>query len=711
MRPIPDKTKDLVLWAVVAVLCLAFFFGLVQRLGALSLWMDEGFHYLAAEGILNHGYPLFPSGHIYFKAILYTYLLALSCLVFGLNAFGLRIVSVLAFVGLLPVAFLFAKKIYGRAAGLLAAIGLAFSAWQMEIGRLALYFLPVQVFYIACLYAFYRGYFEEDKRWRRAALVLFLLIPHVHQLGLGVWFCFPAFLLLRGARRFFRKDVLVPFVVISLVDAALQLHEFFFWKVGYVYERTDTSLKGMIDYFFSGFSLGYFKEFGRSFPRMSLVVFGGLFLCLGARLFQTRSDDSSAPDSRKVAAGQAWLFANLGLVFPLLFLGFFRTHIQPRYLLQLYPLFFILFAGALLALAKSAVDLLIDPFVRLGSGIRRDVPTWIILGLLTVGLGDGIGPGIVKAVAGRRYRDPIKTDIITRSGRFTHYDHQGIGTFVRRFLAPEDIVIAVHVVFGRIYAGRADYWLWTGGPGTWDAWEKTSEGWKDFYVGARWINTLDDLKKIVEGNPGKRVWLIASPSIENPGHIRQEVADYIKSDPGRLVFRGRDGMSGVYLWHDIKGEFAGPPPSLEGEWIPEAPGRIVFAPDASRQCALFLDKKKMRRPAAFDAGLPAPLPAGRYKLVMRAKTDQVGLLEKILGISIQAGKAGTNLRSVTIAGSDFEGAGVYKEFSWEFFLKREEALRFEFLFTGRGALTLDYLDIQPVAAEGEGEGEGEGGAP
>ena len=698
----PDKRKDLVLWAVVAVLCVAFFFVLVQRLGALSLWMDEGFHYLAAEGILNHGYPLFPSGHVYYKAILYTYALALSCLIFGLNAFGLRLVSVLAFVGLLPVAFLFAKRLFGRAAGLLAAVGLAFSAWQMEIGRLALYFLPVQVFYIACLYAFYRGYFEEDKRWRRAAFILFLLIPHVHQLGLGVWFCFPAFLLLRGARRFFRKDVLVPFFVISLANAALQLHEFFFWKVGYVYERTDTSFKGMIDYFFSGFSLGYFKELGRSFPRISLIVFGGLFLCLGARLLQTRSDDSSGPDSGKAAAGQAWLFANLCLVFPLLFLGFFRTHIQPRYILQLYPLFFILFAGALLALAKSTVDLLIDPFVRLRSGIRRDVPTWIVLGLLTVGLGDGIGPGIVRAVAGRRYRDPIKTDIITRSGRFSHYDHRGIGSFTRRFLAPEDIVIAIHVVFGRIYAGRVDYWLWTGGPGTWDAWEKTSAGWKDFYVGARWVNTLDDLKTIVEDNPGKRVWLIASPSLGNPAHVRTEVADYIKGDPGRLVFRGRDGMSSVYLWHDAKGEFAGPLRSFEAEWIPEPPGRIVFAADASRQAALLLDKKRMKRPAAFEAGLPDPLPAGRYNLVIRCKTDEVGILEKILGVSLQAGKAKTEVRAFTVAGSDFEGPGLYKEFSWDFFLKREEPLNFKFLFTGRAALTLDYLDIRPVAAEGEG---------
>lgn len=698
-----DKKRDLILWAIVAVLGVVFFFILLQRLDALSLWMDEGFHYLAAEGILDHGYPLFPSGHVYYKAILYTYALALSCLIFGLNAFGLRIISVLAFVGLLPVAYLFAKKIFGRPAGLLVAAGLAFSAWQMEIGRLALYFLPLQVFYVACLYAFYRGYFEEDKRWRHAALILFLLIPHIHQLGLGVWFCFPALLLLRGARRFFKKDVLVPFVVISLADLALQLHEFFFWKVGYVYERTDTSLKGMIDYFFSGFSLDYFKEFARSFPKMGLIVFAGLFLCLGVRYFKNRFEDSPFAGSRDAADGQGWLFANLCLVFPLLFFGFFRTHIQPRYLLQLYPLFFILFAGALVVLAKLALNLLIDPFVRLRSGIRRDVLTWAVVGLFAFGLSDGIGPSVVKTIAGRRYRDPIKTDIITRSGRFVHYDNKGIGTFVNRFLAPDDVVIAIHVVFGKIYAGRVDYWLWTGGPGTWDAWEKTAEGWKDFYVGANWVNTLDDLRKVIEGTPGKRVWLIASPSIDNPGHIRPEVAEYIRSDPGRLVFRGRDGMSAVYLWHDAKSEFAGPPRAFEGEWVPEPPGRIVFAPDASRRCALVLDKKRMKRPAAFNVDLPAPLAPGEYKLILRAKTDEVGILEKLLSISLQAGKGRAEIRSCSVAGSDFEGPGAYKEFAWEFSLRRLEPqpISLKLLFTGRAALTVDYFDIQPAGGEGE----------
>ncbi|HQJ43460.1 MAG TPA: hypothetical protein PLL82_09340, partial [Candidatus Aminicenantes bacterium] len=76
--PIPARRdrRDLILHLILGVLLAAWVAVMLRNLGILSLWMDEGFHYLAARGILDHGYPLFPSGHIYWKAILYAYVLA-----------------------------------------------------------------------------------------------------------------------------------------------------------------------------------------------------------------------------------------------------------------------------------------------------------------------------------------------------------------------------------------------------------------------------------------------------------------------------------------------------------------------------------------------------------------------------------------------------------------------------------------------------------
>ena len=54
----------------------------------------------------------------------------------------------------------------------------------------------------------------------------------------------------------------------------------------------------------------------------------------------------------------------------------------------------------------------------------------------------------------------------------------------------DDIVIAMHMVFQYIYAGKVNYWLWTGGPGTWDGWEKINGEYRDVYLGIKWINNL-----------------------------------------------------------------------------------------------------------------------------------------------------------------------------------------------------------------------------
>lgn len=313
------KTLDIAIWGLIALFVAGWIVLALQNLGFLSLWMDEGFHYLAAEGILKHGYPLFPSGHIYYKAILYTYILAFFSLVFGLKAATLRLISVLAIGVLIPSAYLVAKKFFSRTIGILAVGILTLSVWEAEYARLALYFAPLQLFYLLSLYFFYRGFVEDRKNFKILATIFFILIPLVHQLGMGVWFCFPALLFMKGLKRFFKKDVLASFSITTLFYVFLQLHEFFFWKVGYVYAKEDTSFRGMINYFVSGFSLDYFKEFFRSFPRMSLVVLAGLFLYLGSRFGKNGEPDAQTGTPDRTP----WFYLNLCLFFPMLFFRVF----------------------------------------------------------------------------------------------------------------------------------------------------------------------------------------------------------------------------------------------------------------------------------------------------------------------------------------------------------------------------------------------------
>jgi hypothetical protein len=695
--PVRRDRRDLIARILLAVFLLAWVVLMLRRLGVLSLWMDEGFHYLAARGILAHGYPLFPSGHIYWKAILYAYFLAAGSLVFGFKAVTMRAMSVLFMAGLIALAYHVGRRFFSRTVGGLAAVLLAFSVWEMEYARAALYFAPLQLFYLFGLYFFFRGFFEDEKRFKIPAVVCILLTPLVHQLGMGVIFVYPALFLMRGPKRFFRKDVLAGLTVTVLFFLAIQLQEFFFWKVGYVYEKTSQDLKGMIAYFFGGFSLDYFKEFYHSYPRMSLVVAGGFLICL-AGVFLKRKKNAGIPD--RTPARSPWLYLNLCLFFPLIFFGFFRTHVQPRYLAQLYPVFILLFLAVLWIVGRGAARLAGAPVFLIKNNRVRAVLGGLVLVGLVFALTEGVQPGRFWPVINRNYGDPITADIITRSGRFEHYDHEGAGTYVARRLRPDDIVIAIHVVFQKIYVGRVDYWLWSGGPGTWDAWEKTDDGWKDFYVGARWINNAKDLRAVIEANPNRRIWLVTSPSLFRSDHINSAIYDYISVENGdKLVWRGRDGMSEVFVWNDPE-LTAGGRRACEGEWFPARQGVVVEGPGMSGGAALSWDGRN-GKPDEFTAKIIRVRPKGAYQAVVRYKTGR-GISADAAGrISILDGR-GRRLRTIVLSGEARPaGPEGWREAEAGFYLPDEQAVLLRVQVPASISLAIDYVDIRPKEGNDE----------
>ncbi len=703
--PRSGRRRDALLWAIVAADALAVAFFLLRNLDRLSLWMDEGFHWLAVNGILSHGIPLFPSGHVYYKAILYCYVLAGAAKIFGFTTATLRAVSVLSFAALIPVAYAFAKKFAGRAVALGAVAILSLSAWGIEYARAAVYFAPLQPVFLAAILLFWVGYVEDRKGVRPWAWLTFALIPLVHQLGVAVWFCFPALLLVRGLRRVLKKDVLLFGGLITLWYAAVQLHEFFFWKVGYVYERTDTSIAGMFRYFFSGFSLDYAWQLERSFFVMSKVVFAGLLLAIAAAALSLRAKKGAlSPESR-------WLYMNALLVFPVLMLGFFRTHVQPRYLTFLYPLFVVLFLTAL----DRAARLLVTGASKV---IPKKPPVSVLAGAslalfvaAALPLVEGAGWSKAAAIVGRKYQDRIRTDVIARAGRPYQEDYRTTGEYVRHFLRDGDAVVAIHVVFGYIYAGRVDYWLWTGGPGTWDAWEKTPTGWRDFYIGARWLNSLQGLKAVIEADPKRRVWVITSPSLSRRDHIKADVEDYIRGGPGRLMFVGQDGESGVYLFN---GGGSGPDAAalraFEGEWAPNPPGRIVFRDDASRGAALEIaatptKAKKALARREFAATLPGDSTAGRYRLTFRlaadgAAADDAEVLTAGLCLRRPGDAAAEKIRTFVMTGRDL-GPAVegFREASFDAYLGRPGRVELRIAPAPGRAIVLDSVDLRPAGKE------------
>lgn len=701
MKSFLSLKKKKISWIIIltlAAVSLLCFFLRVKNLGRLSFWMDEGFSYLAVEAILHKGYPLYPSGNFYFKAILYMYILSLFSSVLGLSEFSLRFVSVLVSVLTLPVVYAIGKKFFNKPAAFVSVLILAFSGWEMEYSRTAGYYPFLQLFFLLGLYFFYLGFFEEKAGYKEAATVLFILTPLLHQIGLALIFAFLALILIEGVRRFFQRDCLVRFALVGLFYLLIEINEVFFWKVGYVYTPKDHKLSTLFSEYFTSFNLHYFREFQIAFPTMSFVVLGSFFILAGMILMVRKV--SSLPEIKK------WLFLFLCFLLPLVFTGFVKSHAQPRYVYFLRPLFVLLFSYGLYKLVEFILEMGFNPvwsLLKKNSAKYKTalyLPAFFLAVIFTV---DDVSLTQIQEIIGRDYQDRITTNLVTRTGRFAHPDHRGAGEFVREHAGEDDIIIAVHVVFQYIYAGRVDRWLWTGGPGTWDAWEKTDEGWRDVYIGAGWINTLDGLEDMIKSRHEQRVWLITSPSVQRRDHINREIANFLERNEDRTVFIARDGVSRVYLWSDSAADEKLRSPGYEAEWFFPQTGMIRPDDAASQGRTLYFDSKRPER-SISRLSLGRRFMPGAYMLRLRVKTDDRTAGRKLLSLAAVSKKDGEKLLALGVWGTDFITNDVYQDIVQKFLLSEPDELELQLQFMGQGKVWLDYLQL--IQAENPDEAAG-----
>jgi uncharacterized membrane protein len=98
-------------------------------------WQDEWASLYAARGILAHGLPILQSGFLYAKGELYSYLLALSMLIFEDQGGAPRIISVVEYLLSLPLLYGIGCYFFDRRIALLATAMLALSPMALVCGR------------------------------------------------------------------------------------------------------------------------------------------------------------------------------------------------------------------------------------------------------------------------------------------------------------------------------------------------------------------------------------------------------------------------------------------------------------------------------------------------------------------------------------------------------------------------------------------------
>jgi 4-amino-4-deoxy-L-arabinose transferase-like glycosyltransferase len=165
--------------------------GLDWRDGDLST--DEARLALAAEGVLGTGLPILPSGRLYTRGLVTIYATAPSLALFGVHDWSARLPSIVMGALLVPAVFLLAQAVAGTVPGLAAAafvvVAAPLVAWSRQAWPPAAFLL----LFTLTMYAIYRGFGRDERRWQLLAGLGFLATLLAYELamilpaGLGVY--------------------------------------------------------------------------------------------------------------------------------------------------------------------------------------------------------------------------------------------------------------------------------------------------------------------------------------------------------------------------------------------------------------------------------------------------------------------------------------------------------------------------------------------
>lgn len=150
----------------------------MRHIGRFSLWTDEFFHVYAAKGLLNTGAPVFPSGVIYDRAILFTRMVASSFKAFGFSEFGARLPSVIWGVLMIPLVYFLGARMFNRRTGLLSAILVALSPFCILWSNQCRMYTLFSFLYVLAVYLWYCG-FEPPQGRQHGRIQIALLIMSV----------------------------------------------------------------------------------------------------------------------------------------------------------------------------------------------------------------------------------------------------------------------------------------------------------------------------------------------------------------------------------------------------------------------------------------------------------------------------------------------------------------------------------------------------
>lgn len=450
-----------------------------------TLDIDEARLTLVARGVLEHGWPVLPSGKVYTRGILQSGLMAASLAVVGPLDLAARLPSVLAGLLLVVVLYLYGRSLAGPLAGLaaafLAATSVPLVAWSREAWLYALFLL----LWMAALYLFDRAVAEGSARALVLGGVAVGLGMLAHELTAFLLPTVAAWLVLWLRRGHARARRLRSALLAAIpIVAGVGLQALFSQRL-----RADTV----------GGSLGEVRKF-----LVPAEDFGGVqFYVVGPLLAERRWLVVLAALVGLLLAGRslrARLLLLLGSVLPLLVAIAWAAERTERYGLALIPPLFVL-AGVGLSVVplRGAFRVPLRGAFGVAEIIFRSSARRPVAGLLaSLGLA-----GLVLAAQ----VDPTALARVTRT---KSESGAWLSELYRQGYQPDDLLVTDLPTVTYLYVGRTDGWLRSVGYEKY-ATAGADGSLRDIHTGAPILRTVDEFERLVRApNRGRRLWVVGS---------------------------------------------------------------------------------------------------------------------------------------------------------------------------------------------------------
>ncbi len=165
----------------------AIAFGCYARFKGIATWpvaVDEYYILRSVQNVLSSGLPRYDCGGLYTRGIVFQYITAGLQLGGATPELAGRLVAAVASLITLPAAYLIGRRLHGHALGLLVAVLLALSVWEVEIARFARMYAPFQAVFTWYVVCFLRYYVDGERRALWGMLILSVLGALIWEGGL-----------------------------------------------------------------------------------------------------------------------------------------------------------------------------------------------------------------------------------------------------------------------------------------------------------------------------------------------------------------------------------------------------------------------------------------------------------------------------------------------------------------------------------------------